>query len=73
MHLASLVGWIGNVLILAGFWRMGDMKRDGFILYTIGEVIWVGYAIYIHMYDLVFVCSVFTIIAIRNMLKWRKE
>ena len=65
--------WIGNILIIVGLWSAGNKWKYAFMFSLIGEVIWVIYAIQIKLWSLAFVCSVFALIAARNLIKWHNE
>ncbi len=67
------MGWIGNIFIVIGLWKMGSKDIHAFVWSIIGELIWVGYAISIGMYDLAAVCAVFALLAGRNWYLWNKE
>ena len=62
--------WIGNILIIIGLWSAGNKWKYAFVFSLVGELIWTGYAIYIELWSLAFVCFVFAIIAGRNIVKW---
>ena len=59
------LGWIGNILIVIGLWRIGSKKRDAFLWQAVGEVSWVVKSTYYEQWDLAFMCSVFTVLAVR--------
>jgi len=66
------LGWAGNVLILIGMWLVGEKKRVCFLWTLVGESIWAGYALWLKMYDLSFICVIFALMAILNWRKWKE-
>jgi hypothetical protein len=66
-HLQSeILGWIGNAFLVVGMWQIGNRKRWAFILQAIGEIIWLYACYLLYSYSMMFICAVFTVIAIRN-------
>ena len=65
-----MIGWFANVFIVIGLWRIGYKDRSAFLWTIVGEVIWTGYAAYIGMHSLSFICAVFAALAVRNYRKW---
>lgn len=64
------MGWVGNVFILVGMWRIGNRHRDAFLWSIAGELLWVVHSTYLGMWDLTIICLVFCLMAARNWLKW---
>lgn len=65
--------WIGNIFIVLGLWGVGNKSRNAFLFSTIGEVIYIAYALLSGLYGLAFICGVFATIAIRNYQKWGND
>lgn len=66
------LGWIGNVLIVIGLWKVGDKWRHAFLFSIAGEVLWTIKATMTGQYDLAIICAVFCVLASRNWWKWRE-
>jgi hypothetical protein len=64
------MGWIGNVLIVVGLWKIGNRQRSAFLYTLSGEAVWVIYSISLGMWDLAAICIVFAALAVRNYVKW---
>lgn len=64
------MGWLGNILIVIGLWKLGYKHKSAFLFTAAGEAIWTGYAAYLQMWDLAAVCVVFGVLAMRNWLMW---
>lgn len=69
----QIMGWIGNVILILGLWSVGNKVRSCFIYTVIGEVLWVIYAVHNRQWDLVTICAVFAVMAIRNFIKWGSD
>lgn len=67
------MGWFANIFIIVGLWMAGNKAKWAFLFTIIGESIWCIYSIHLKMYDLAFVCGVFALIAVRNLIKWTKN
>jgi len=66
----SILGWIGNVFIVIGLWKIGSKKRNAFLFSIVGELTWMIKSMWIHQYDLAFITMVFFLLAIRSYIKW---
>lgn len=67
------MGWLGNLFIWFGLYRVGSKQRSAFVWTIIGEAIWVGYATYHGWYDLAISCVVFIALAAHNWRQWGKQ
>jgi hypothetical protein len=65
--------WAGNALICLGLWYMGARKWWAFAFSLVGESVWVLYSFQHRLWSLAFICAVFAVLALRNLVKWRKE
>jgi hypothetical protein len=68
----NLLGWIGNVLIVIGLWKIGDKWRHAFLFSIVGEIIWIIKSLYFKQYDLAFICVIFAALSARSWYKWNK-
>ncbi len=69
----SAASWGANLLIVVGLWFSGSKRWWAFLFTAVGEIVWASVAVYLGMYDLAFVCAIFTVLAIRNLLLWRRD
>lgn len=63
------MSWIANILIIVGLFILGNKDRKAFIFTFIGEVLWFTHALLHQMYDLAFICAIFSTLALRNYIK----
>lgn len=65
-------GWIANALMLAGSFMVGGRRKTGFALIFAGEVCWFATVVsrWPIQWDMVFICSVFGLMAGVNWLRW---
>jgi len=63
--------WLASTFELVGGWLVGDKKRVGFLLNSIGCTIWVYVAIDKEVYGLLLVVIPAALINIRNFVKWK--
>lgn len=68
----SPVTFGANLLIVAGLWFAGSRKRWAFLLTAAGEAAWTAYSAYGGMWDLTWICAVFTVIGVVNFVRWGK-
>jgi len=65
--------WIASSFELSGSWTIGKKRRYGFILNTIGCLLWIFVAINKPVYGLLLVVVPAIIINIRNFILWGKQ
>lgn len=69
-----MLGWIGNVFIVAGLWGIGNKARSAFLLSIVGECLWIANALTkagSADWALASICAVFALMAVRSYVKWR--
>lgn len=66
------LSWIGNFYIITGLWLIGRKDRNAFLFSIAGETCWIIASVVTHNWALVFICSVFNVMAFRNYLLWGK-
>lgn len=73
--LLGIISWIGTAFILAGLWYVGDKKWWAFGFSIIGELLYIIYAFLTPQaqFALAFLSVVILGMAIRNLIKWRRE
>ena len=64
------LGWGGSLLLAAGLYGIGNQRRGAFLFSIAGELLWIIKSLMLGMYDLVFICAIFAILAVRSYLKW---
>lgn len=69
----SLFGWIGNVFIVTGLWKIGNKTRNAFIFSIIGESCWIANSYIRGDWALLSICCVFNVMAIRSFIRWGKD
>lgn len=67
------MGWLGNFFLIWGTSTLDPKKRWPFLLLALGEIAWFFESLIINRWDMIFLCVVFTILAIRNYLKWKNS
>jgi hypothetical protein len=69
----GLFGWIGNAFLFAGIYCVGEKKRYGFLLTTVGELLWVVAAQQRGSWDLLVLAIVFATMQAWNWVKWGRD
>lgn len=69
----SYLGWVANVFVLIGMWRLGTKARGAFLWTVAGEALWVIYGFYLGMLDIALICILFGLMAAINWWRWRPE
>jgi hypothetical protein len=69
----DLVGWIGNLFIVAGLWGIGSKQRGAFLFSIIGESCYIARSFIRGDWALFFVCWVFLLMAMRGYILWGKN
>lgn len=64
------MGWVGNLFIWYGLFRVGSKQRSAFLWTILGETIWVFYAAWWGWWDLAISCLVFITLAAHNYRQW---
>lgn len=71
--MVEAIPWIINVALIVGIWLVGAKLKRGFLWIGVGELAWVGYALYVEQYALAFICTVFGVMQFNNYRKWSRE
>ena len=66
-----MLGWIGNLFIVAGLWGVGSKRRHAFLFSIAGEVAWIANAAGRGDWALTSICVVFLLMAMRGWWLWR--
>ena len=65
-----MLGWIGNLFIVAGLWGVGNKNRNAFLFSIAGESAWIANAYLRRDWALTSICVVFLLMAVRGYIKW---
>ncbi len=66
-----MMPWLGNGLLCFGAWHVAAKRWWAPAFTLAGEAIWIWTAVDGRMWSLAFICSVFAVLAIRNLIAWR--
>jgi len=68
------VDWFAACFEIAALWLVGNKNKVGFLLGLVCNVLWIFYALNTKTaYALVFVCTIYFFLNIRNYVKWSGE
>lgn len=67
------IGWLGNLFVLLGSWRLGYRQRLALVLLMCGDVCWMIEAHGKEMYDLLTIEVCLFCFGIRNYIKWGRS
>jgi hypothetical protein len=65
-----MLGWIGNLFIVAGLWGIGNKWRPAFLFSIVGEAAYILRSYLVQDWALFAICWIFLIMAIRGYIKW---
>lgn len=71
--LITAAQWVGNVLIVAGLYGVGNHNRKAFLFSIAGEGFWIAASYQGHNWALLSICIVFLLMALRGYVKWGQE
>ena len=63
---------LAMILTFTGLYLIGNKKKQGFIVASIGNITWVILGIFAQSIGLIFANIVIVILYIRGYMKWRK-
>lgn len=67
------LSWILSVLSLLSLWLLGNKNKLGFAVGVINQLLWIYYALLLKQYGLLVGVIAYTIVNIRNWVKWGKN
>ena len=70
---ANTFSFILSALSLLSLWLMGNKNKLGIVVGLANQLLWVVYAVMLKQYGLLIGVIAYTIIHIRNLVKWSKE
>lgn len=65
--------YVLSALSLISLWLMGDKSVWGVIVGLLTQILWIIYALMLEQYGLLIGVVAYTVIHVRNLLKWTKE
>ena len=68
-----IIQWVANILTVSGVWILAKKDRSALLLLVVGNLLWMCYAISVHMWALVTINLVMTILDVRAWYKWGSE
>lgn len=69
-RLMPWLGWVANVFLVIGLWTMGDRWPYAFAFTFVGEALWSIKVAKMRQWDMLAICVVFAILALRNLVLW---
>jgi hypothetical protein len=54
-------------------WLIGNKNKAGFVLGLLNQILWTWYALTLKQYGLLVGVIAYTVIYIRNLIKWNKD
>lgn len=70
---ANTFSYILSAVSLTSLWLMGNKNKLGIVVGLTGQILWLAYALMLKQYGLIIGVAAYTIIHIRNLLKWIRE
>lgn len=65
--------YVLSALSLISLWFMGNKSVWGIIVGLLTQILWIIYALMLKQYGLLIGVVAYTVIHVRNLLKWTKE
>lgn len=65
--------YILSVFSVLSLWLMGNKNIYGIVIGLVGQLLWIVYAIFLKEYGLLIGVFAYTIVHIRNLVKWTQE
>lgn len=70
---ANTFSYILSAVSLTSLWLMGNKNKLGIVVGLAGQILWLAYALMLKQYGLIIGVVAYTIIHVRNLLKWIRE
>lgn len=70
---ANAFSYVLSALSLISLWFMGNKSVWGIIVGLLTQILWIIYALMLEQYGLLIGVVAYTVIHVRNLLKWTKE
>lgn len=65
--------YILSAVSLTSLWLMGNKNKLGIVVGLVGQILWLTYALMLKQYGLIIGVVAYTIIHVRNLIKWARE
>jgi len=65
--------YVLSIVSLISLWLIGNKNKYGFVVAILNQVLWVWYAVMLKQYGLLIGVVAYTIIHVRNLIKWSKD
>jgi hypothetical protein len=62
-----------SIVSLVTLWLIGNKNKAGFVLGLLNQILWTWYALTLKQYGLLVGVIAYTVIYIRNLIKWNKD
>ena len=70
---ANTFSYILSALSRTSLWLMGNKSVWGIVIGLLNQVLWVAYALMLKQYGVLIGVIAYTVIHIRNLVKWSRE
>ena len=70
---ATVMSYIISVISLLSLWLVGNKNKWGWIIGILNQGLWTVYAIKLQQWGLLIGVVAYTIVDIRNLLKWKDQ
>jgi hypothetical protein len=67
------LGWAGNLALIISLYAMHPRRRWPFVMSVVGEALWLVVSVDRRSADMIFLCVVFCVLAVRNFVKWGRQ
>lgn len=64
--------WLGNTCILLGCWLLVDKKKSSLVCFSLGNLCWITYGIHSHLWAIVVLDSILTVLNVKAWIQWSK-
>jgi hypothetical protein len=64
------LGWFANALLIVGAILIGEKYRVAFLFTFLGEVLWTIRLLKSRQWDMIAICVIFGLIALKNFIFW---
>ena len=68
-----IIEWLGTICSLSGAILNARHRVEGFYIWTVGNVFWITLALSKHLYGMLTMTLVFTVINFVGIYSWRKR
>lgn len=65
--------YVLSIVSLISLWLIGNKNKYGFVVAILNQGLWTWYAIMLKQYGLLLGVVAYTIIHVRNLIKWSKD